>query len=123
MESGPGPLMDNTNRFRISEALACAELAAFHKSGWSKESLKIKSPMLGWNSSVWVGDRVGKPVDVLVGGNQMMVGVGVAVEESVGVLVGVGFKPEQAARSSPQAVRFRIKNRFGMMVSFIVLKT
>ncbi len=51
-----------------------------------------------------------------------MVGVVVAVESSVGALVGVGFKPEQAAISSPQAARCRSKNRFAMMVSFIVPK-
>ena len=52
-----------------------------------------------------------------------MVGVVVAVEESVGVLVGVEFKPEQAVISSPHAARCKIKNRFTMMVRFIVPKS
>jgi hypothetical protein len=65
----------------------------------------------------------GKAVGVFVGGNQIMVGVGVSVEKEVGVSVGMGVKPEQADRISPQAARSRVKNSSARMASFIVPKT
>jgi hypothetical protein len=59
----------------------------------------------------------------LVRGNQIMVGVGVSVMERVGVSVGMGFRPEQAARTSPKSTKNRGKIHFARMVSFIGLKT
>jgi hypothetical protein len=62
-------------------------------------------------------------VGVLVEGNQTMVDVGVSVEESEGVSVGMGVRPEQADRTSPQATRSDVKNCFVRIMSFIVSKT
>ena len=61
-------------------------------------------------------------VGVLVAGNQTIVEVGVSLEERVGVMVGMEFGPEQAARNSPVAARNRVKIRCARKVSFIVLK-
>jgi len=54
-----------------------------------------------------VAGCTGKAVGVWVGGNQMMVAVGVALAGAVGVRVGVSTGPEQAASINPQAANRR----------------
>jgi hypothetical protein len=81
--------------------------------------------MPGRSSAVGVAGCKGKAVGVSVGGNQMMVAVGVALARGVGVGEGITAAPEQAARINPQAARIGIgaKFRFVGMVSFIVSNT
>jgi hypothetical protein len=57
--------------------------------------------MPGRASTVGVAGCKGKLVRVAVGGNQMMVAVGVALAASVGVIVAVGTGPEQPTNINP----------------------
>ena len=76
-------------------------MEVFHKSAWSKLSVKSNSPSPDLKS--WVDNNacVGKNVGVSVAGNQIMVGVTVWVSETmVMVSVGAAGRPLQAARNT-----------------------
>src|SRR5450759_4805074 len=93
--------MDRISRLRFTVALAWEAIDVSHKPDWSKESAKSSSPRPGRCSGVDKMVWVEKAVGVLVGGNQMMVVVGVPVAETgVGVGIGAGNRPLQAVRKT-----------------------
>lgn len=73
-----------------SAALPDSDIPNPHRSPEEKSSLKIMSPISGFNTSVGVTTGVEKGVGVAVGGNHTTVSVGVAVEVNTGVTVGEG---------------------------------
>jgi hypothetical protein len=110
---GPCPEMDKSSWLRVTVAPLATVAEVVHMLGWSKMSVKSKSPRPGlWSwvdSKVWVVKNVG----VSVGGNQTMVGEAVWVSGTgVIVCVGAGGKLLHAAKKTSMIVPRHIKVSF-----------
>jgi hypothetical protein len=71
--------MDKSSWLRVTDALAESPVDVLQRPGWSKASVKIKSPRPGLWSGVDCNGGVENNVGVSVAGNQTIVSVGVSV--------------------------------------------
>ena len=93
--------MDKSSWLRETDELAESLVDVLQRPGWSKESVKIKSPRPGLWSGVGSSAGVENMVGVSVAGNQTIVSVGVIVSGiEVTVDVSSGDRLLQAVRKT-----------------------